>query len=267
MWATFGWKVSLLYAVIAASVSVMASMLLDRLGFERHVIDPKEATPSCSSSGCGPATHTTTQANCSDNQRGAIRSIKPLNGAACCAAAQPEMAEQAPLSCCSDGTAVLTSAPQIPTAWVKARIDAWQQFKAVLPFLLLGVLVGSFIYGFIPAEWIAAHAGADNPLAILFSTIVGIPLYIRAEALIPLTSVLLGKGIGIGIGIGIGAVMALIIGSAGASLTEVILLKSMFRTPDDCGLPYRDPRHGDLDGLSDAAAVLNYQCFKPPGFE
>lgn len=63
------------------------------------------------------------------------------------------------------------------------------------------------------------------------------------------------------------AVMALIIGSAGASLTEVILLKSMFRTPDDCGLPYRDPRHGDLDGLSDAAAVLNYQCFKPPGFE
>ncbi|MGL4268836.1 MAG: permease, partial [Plesiomonas sp.] len=28
-----------------------------------------------------------------------------------------------------------------------------------------------------------------------------------------------------------GAVMALIIGSAGASLTEVILLKSMFRTP------------------------------------
>ncbi len=45
MWATFGWKVTLLYAVIAASVSVMASMLLDRLGFERHVIDPKRPPP------------------------------------------------------------------------------------------------------------------------------------------------------------------------------------------------------------------------------
>ncbi|HHQ4610400.1 TPA: permease [Aeromonas veronii] len=224
MWATFGWKVTLLYAVIAASVSVMASMLLDRLGFERHVIDPKEATPSCGS-GCGPATRTTTQAHCSDTQRGAIRAIKPLNGAACCPAPQPEMAEQATLSCCGDGTAALTRAPQLPTAWVKARIDAWQQFKAVLPFLLLGVLIGSFIYGFIPAEWIAAHAGADNPLAIPFSAIVGIPLYIRAEAVIPLASVLLGKGMGMG------AVMALIIGSAGASLTEVILLKSMFRTP------------------------------------
>ena len=82
-----------------------------------------------------------------------------------------------------------------------------------------------FHLGFIPAEWIAAHAGADNPLAIPFSAIVGIPLYIRAEAVIPLASVLLGKGMGMG------AVMALIIGSAGASLTEVILLKSMFRTP------------------------------------
>lgn len=224
MWATFGWKVTLLYAVIAASVSVMASMLLDRLGFERHVIDPKEATPSCGS-GCGPATRATTQAHSSDNQRSAIRAIKPLNGAVCCPAPQPEMAEQATLSCCGDGTAVLTRAPQLPTAWGKARIDAWQQFKAVLPFLLLGVLIGSFIYGFIPAEWIAAHAGADNPLAIPFSAIVGIPLYIRAEAVIPLASVLLGKGMGMG------AVMALIIGSAGASLTEVILLKSMFRTP------------------------------------
>ncbi|WP_429027968.1 permease [Aeromonas veronii] len=224
MWATFGWKVTLLYAVIAASVSIMASMLLDRLGFERHVIDPKEATPSCGSD-CSPATRATTQTNCSDNQRSAIRAIKPLNGAACCPAPQPEMAEQATLSCCGDGTAALTRAPLLPTAWVKARIDAWQQFKAVLPFLLLGVLIGSFIYGFIPAEWIAAHAGTDNPLAIPFSAIVGIPLYIRAEAVIPLASVLLGKGMGMG------AVMALIIGSAGASLTEVILLKSMFRTP------------------------------------
>ncbi|MFM7968136.1 hypothetical protein ACF2JD_07630 [Aeromonas sp. A-5] len=44
MWVTFGWKLTaLLHAVIAAGVSVMASMLLDKFGFERHVIDPKEA--------------------------------------------------------------------------------------------------------------------------------------------------------------------------------------------------------------------------------
>ncbi len=106
-----------------------------------------------------------------------------------------------------------------------AMKDALQQFKDVLPYLLLSVLIGSFIYGFIPSEWIAAHAGADNPLAIPLSAVVGIPLYIRAEAVIPLASVLMTKGMGLG------ALMALIIGSAGASLTEVILLKSMFRMP------------------------------------
>ena len=88
------------------------------------------------------------------------------------------------------------------------------------------MLLGSFIYGFIPSQWIAAHAGADNPFAIpMLSAVVGIPLYIRAEAVIPLASVLMTKGMGLG------ALMALIIGSAGASLTEVILLKSMFRIP------------------------------------
>ncbi|MBW3830556.1 permease [Aeromonas hydrophila] len=222
MWATFGWKVTVLYAVIAAGVSVLASMLLDRLGFERHVIDTKEAKQSSCGTGCS----TTTQepASVSATACCSSKAIKPLKAQTSCCTAQPDEAAST-VSCCADGSAALTQAPVIPTAFAKARIDAWQQFKDVLPYLLLGVLIGSFIYGFIPAEWIAAHAGADNPLAIPFSAIVGIPLYIRAEAVIPLASVLMSKGMGMG------AVMALIIGSAGASLTEVILLKSMFRTP------------------------------------
>lgn len=224
MWVTFGWKLTVLYAVIAAGVSVLASMLLDMLGFERHVIDPKEAKQSSCGKGCGTTTSEPASVSataCCSNK--AIKSVTPLKAQASCRPSQPEATPA--ISCCADGTAALTQAPVRSTAFAKARADAWQQFKEVLPYLLLGVLVGSFIYGFIPAEWIAAHAGADNPLAIPFSAVVGIPLYIRAEAVIPLASVLLGKGMGMG------AVMALIIGSAGASLTEVILLKSMFRTP------------------------------------
>lgn len=38
---TFGWKVTLLYAIIAAGVSVLASIILDSLGFERHIIASK----------------------------------------------------------------------------------------------------------------------------------------------------------------------------------------------------------------------------------
>ena len=99
----------------------------------------------------------------------------------------------------------------------------WVDFKKVLPYLMAGIALGSMIYGFMPTEFVSAMAGKDNPLAVPVAAIVGIPLYIRAEAVIPLSAALAAKGMGLG------AVMALIIGSAGASLTEVILLKSIFK--------------------------------------
>ena len=45
------------------------------------------------------------------------------------------------------------------------------------------------------------------------------------EVLIPLSAMLIGKGMNLG------AVMALLIGGSGASITELILLKSMFKLP------------------------------------
>ncbi|EHG6002509.1 MULTISPECIES: permease [Escherichia] len=205
MWVTFGWKVTLLYAIIAASISVLASIILDSLRFERHIIASKSSSANC----CSPA------------KTSPGTTFTPITASCCSATTKPiiklqtERNEQKISACCSS-----TNSP------IKVAIkDALQQFKDVLPYLLLGVLIGSFIYGFIPSVWIAAHAGADNPFAIPLSAVVGIPLYIRAEAVIPLASVLMTKGMDLG------ALMALIIGSAGASLTEVILLKSMFRMP------------------------------------
>ena len=86
-----------------------------------------------------------------------------------------------------------------------------------------GIALGSMIYGFMPTDLVARFANDNNPFAIPVAAIIGIPLYIRAEAVIPLSAALAAKGMGLG------AVMALIIGSAGASLTEVILLKSIFK--------------------------------------
>lgn len=114
---------------------------------------------------------------------------------------------------------------QKQSLWRKLWVSTWQDFKTVLPYLMAGIAIGSVIYGFMPTEWVAKFASAENPFAIPVAAIIGIPLYIRAEAVIPLSAVLVTKGMGLG------AVMALIIGSAGASLTEVILLKSIFKSP------------------------------------
>lgn len=100
---------------------------------------------------------------------------------------------------------------------------AWADFLGVLPYLLLGISIGSVIYGYLPTELLQRYAGADSPWAIPMAAVIGVPLYIRAEAVIPLAGALLAKGVGAG------AILALIIGSAGASLTEVILLRALFR--------------------------------------
>jgi hypothetical protein len=107
--------------------------------------------------------------------------------------------------------------------WLKIWQGAWASYQQILPYLVVSMLIGSIIHGFVPTEFIADVAGEDNPLAIPVSAVIGVPLYIRAAAMIPLSITLAGKGMALG------AIMALIIGSAGASLTEVILLKSIFK--------------------------------------
>jgi len=107
--------------------------------------------------------------------------------------------------------------------WMRIWNTTWVDFKKVVPYLVGGIALGSMIYGFMPTEFVASVASADNPFAIPVAAVIGIPLYIRAEAVIPLSAALAAKGMGLG------AVMALIIGSAGASLTEVVLLKSIFK--------------------------------------
>ncbi|WP_250657180.1 permease [Alkalimarinus coralli] len=111
----------------------------------------------------------------------------------------------------------------IENKWLEIWRTTWKDFLKVLPYLLGGLSIGAVIYGFMPADYVASVANENNPLAVPIAAIIGIPLYIRAEAVIPLSAVLATKGMGLG------AIMALIIGSAGSSLTEVVLLKSFFK--------------------------------------
>lgn len=122
-------------------------------------------------------------------------------------------------ACATSCAAVIKPVSQWRAIWEVT----WSDFKKVLPYLLGGIALGSVIYGFMPTEFVSSMASDDNLFAVPIAAVIGIPLYIRAEAVIPLSAALAAKGMSLG------AVMALIIGSAGASLTEVILLKSIFK--------------------------------------
>ncbi|HIF9316294.1 permease [Photobacterium damselae] len=220
---TFGWKVAVFYFAIALIVSVVAGYLLEKLGFERYV--KPEAYQDSSVSSCGTRCGETkpTQTSCCTEST-ASKHVEPTSSCCSTKPATNTQKKENETSCCSSQPVEKTlQKPQ--SRWVRIWHSTWKDFKQVLPYLLLGIAIGSFIYGFIPTDLIAKYAGAGKWYAIPVAAVIGIPLYIRAEAVIPLSAALVKKGMALG------SVMALIIGSAGASLTEVILLKSIFKTP------------------------------------
>lgn len=86
-----------------------------------------------------------------------------------------------------------------------------------------GAGIGAFIYEFVPTDLLANFAGVSNLWAVPLAAIVGIPMYIRTETMIPIASILISKGVAPGV------MIALILGGAGASIPEVSLLSSIFK--------------------------------------
>lgn len=117
----------------------------------------------------------------------------------------------------------LSNKHQNTSKWKVALQDAWSFFYPLLPYLAIGVFIGAFIYDFIPQDYIVKYAGGDKPWTIPLASLIGIPMYIRAEAVLPIGGALVSKGMGIG------TVIALLIGGAGASIPEVILLSKLFK--------------------------------------
>ncbi|MFI8684881.1 permease [Rossellomorea sp. NPDC077527] len=104
---------------------------------------------------------------------------------------------------------------------------AWMEtadlMRSVYPYLIIGAAIGAVIHGLVPTEWISGFFGREHWWLIPIAAIIGVPLYIRLSSMIPISQILIMKGMALG------PVMAMMISSAGASLPEVILLKSIFR--------------------------------------
>lgn len=224
---TFGIKVAAFYFVTAMVVSVTAGYVLEKLGFERYV-RPEAYEAVSTSSGCGsscgdePVAKATACCDGSAEQK----PQQPIMASASCGDAALNVGATA--SCGSSAviggaSSCAASIAKEESRWLRIWRSTWKDFKQVFPYLMLGISIGALIYGFMPTDLIAEYAGAGKWYAIPIAAVIGIPLYIRAEAVIPLSAALVAKGMALG------SVMALIIGSAGASLTEVILLKSIFK--------------------------------------
>ncbi len=103
--------------------------------------------------------------------------------------------------------------------------EAWDYtldiFKQIYLYVLVGVGVGAFIHGYIPADFIAKYAGADNPFAVLIAVVMGIPMYSNAAGIMPLVEVLTSKGMLLG------TALSFMMAVTALSLPEALILKKI----------------------------------------
>lgn len=95
----------------------------------------------------------------------------------------------------------------------------------ILPYLLIGIVIGGFIHGYVPTSWIEMINKSELQwLSIPIAALIGAPLYTDISAMIPIGYALLEKGIGLG------AVTTFFIAGAGTSIPSLIMLSKLFKT-------------------------------------
>lgn len=214
LFTLLGFKVTVVYIVMTFFGSMAMAALLSELGMEKQVKPLMNFETSC----------------CTKETNSAATSPKTQPAAACCCssdAAQTLTLITLPTiesACCSSSLEpVATPRAPFKEKLKSASLSAVDTFKGVFWYLLLGAGIGAFIYGFFPQDLVVRLAGPGNPWSIPIAAAIGVPMYIRAETVIPIAAALVGKGMGVG------TVLALVIGGAGASIPELIILGSMFK--------------------------------------
>jgi hypothetical protein len=96
--------------------------------------------------------------------------------------------------------------------------------KKVWPYILIGIGVGAWIHGYLPADFLAKYAGSGKWYAVPLAVLIGIPLYSNAAGVIPLVSALTEKGVSMG------TTLAFMMSVTALSLPEFMILKKVMKT-------------------------------------
>ena len=161
IYATFGFKVTLVYLALTFTSAVFGGWLITKTPWRNEIKRADEIegnkTPSCSAV---PVT-----SSCS---------------------------EPVPAPSCSATSSTESSKTQ------NALRFALVLFKKIIPFVLIGAVISGISAAYLPADMVEKYVGDDSILAIFIAAVIGVPLYLRIEMAIPLLSVLIAKGMGLG---------------------------------------------------------------------
>ncbi|WP_313691769.1 permease [Halorarum halobium] len=126
------------------------------------------------------------------------------------------------------GTADHEAARTVPTEATRgqrieaAAQDAWSFFVDTLPYLVLGMVIGALIHGVVPVDALRTVLGPDNLLAVPLAALAGAPVYVSLSGMLPIAASLSEQGVAIG------TVLAFVVGGAGVSVPNLVLLNKLF---------------------------------------
>lgn len=106
---------------------------------------------------------------------------------------------------------------------IYAKNQVADTLKKVFPYIVAGVLVGSFIHNVIPEEFVISILGDKNPFSVILATLVGISMYGDIFGTIPIAEALLGKGANLG------TVLSFMMAVTTLSLPSLIMLKKAIK--------------------------------------
>lgn len=105
----------------------------------------------------------------------------------------------------------------------KLSREAFDIIKKVAWYLIGGIALGAFIHGYIPENFFEMYLEHAGFWGVPLATILAVPMYANASAVIPIIESLVSKGVPIG------TALAFMMAIVGLSLPEALILKKVLK--------------------------------------
>ncbi len=90
-------------------------------------------------------------------------------------------------------------------------------------YVLAGIAAGALVHGYVPQDFLLRYAGPDNPFAVPFAVVLGVPLYSNAAGIIPIVHALMEKGLPLG------TTLAFMMAVTSLSFPEMVILSQVLK--------------------------------------
>ncbi len=111
--------------------------------------------------------------------------------------------------------------------WTERSLEALDKTRDIVGkvwlFVVVGIALGALIHGFVPEDALTGIMGTNAWWSVPVAVLIGVPLYSNAAGVIPIVSVLLGKGAALG------TVLAFMMSVVALSLPEMIILRRVLK--------------------------------------